>query len=159
MSQIIEQRFATLLGNFGLLPFFALAMAAWLPLTPVLARLAELAFIAYAAVILSFLGAVHWGFAFANPQLVKPQSRRALGWGVMPSLLGWLALLLAMTGLPIWLVCVVLLIDFALCRAMDGVLLRMYINAPAWYLPLRTRLTVLVMIAIAIFLFSSLRSS
>jgi len=42
---------------------------------------------------------------------------------------------------------------------MDGVLLRMYINAPAWYLPLRTRLTVLVMIAIAIFLFSSLRSS
>ena len=158
MSQIIEQRFATLLGNFGLLPFYALALAAWLPLQPVSARLAELAFVGYAAVILSFLGAVHWGLVMANPQLAKPQVRSALGWGVLPSLLGWLALLLATAGLPMWMVCVLLLVDFALCRVMDGTLMRQYPDAPRWYLPLRTRLTVLVMIAIAILLVASLSS-
>jgi hypothetical protein len=159
MSQIIEQRFATLLGNFGLLPFYALALLHWLPLKPVSERLAELAFVGYAAVILSFLGAVHWGLAVSTPQLGKSRIRSALGWGVMPSLLGWAVLMLALAGLPTWIICVLLLIDFGLCRAMDGALLRMYSNPPPWYLPLRTRLTVMVMIAIAILLVSSLRGS
>jgi hypothetical protein len=157
MSRVIEQRFATLLGNFGLLPFYALALAAWLPLDPVPARLIELAFIAYAAVILSFLGAVHWGLALATPQLDRTQTRHALGWGVLPSLLGWLALLLAMAGVKTWVVCLLLLVDFALCRAMDGALLRLYAEAPDWYRSLRTRLTVLVLIAVLILLFSTVR--
>jgi hypothetical protein len=157
MSQIIEQRFATLLGNFGLLPFYGLVLLHWLPLKPVSARLTELAFVGYAAVTLSFLGAVHWGLAVSNPQFNKTQTRSALGWGVMPSLLGWLVLLLALAGLPMWVICCLLLIDFALCRAMDGALMRMYSTPPPWYLPLRTRLTVLVMIAIAILMISSLR--
>jgi hypothetical protein len=159
MSQIIEQRFATLLGNFGLLPFYALALVQWLPLQPVSARLAELAFVGYAAVILSFLGAVHWGLAIANPQLDKAQARSALGWSVLPALLGWLALMLALAGMPQWAVGVLLLVDFALCRAMDGALLRLYIDPPGWYLPLRTRLTVLVSIAVTILLLSPLRGS
>jgi hypothetical protein len=157
MSRVIEKRFTTLLGNFGLLPFYALALAGWMPLEPVAARLAELAFVAYAAVILSFLGAVHWGFALANPQLTRLQTRQAFGWGVMPALLGWLALLLAMVGVRLWIVCLLLLVDFALCRLMDGSLLRLYSQTPDWYAPLRTRLTLLVMVAIVILLSSSLR--
>jgi hypothetical protein len=157
MSQIIEQRIATLLGNFGLLPFYALAIGAWLPLAPMPARLVELAFIGYAAVILSFLGAVHWGLALATPQLTKPQSWNALGWGVLPSLLGWLALLMALAGVPMWLVCVFLLGDFALCRLMDGRLAAQYATVPPWYLPLRSRLTLLVGMAVLILLFSSLQ--
>ena len=159
MSRVIERRFATLLGNFGLLPFYALALAAWLPLDPVPARLVELAFIGYAAVILSFVGAVHWGFALASPPLDRSQTRQALGWGVLPSLLGWLALLLAMVGVRTWVVCVLLLIDFALCRAMDGALLHLYRETPDWYPSLRTRLTALVLIAVLILLFSTLRGS
>lgn len=157
MSQIIEQRLATLLGNFGLLPFYGLMLLHWLPLKPLTERLTELAFVGYAAVVLSFLGAVHWGLALANPQLDKAQSRLALGWGVLPALLGWLALLLLLIGVPLWIVCALLLINFALCRSMDGALMRLYVNPPRWYLPLRTRLTVMVMVAVAILLLSSLR--
>lgn len=158
MSKIIEQRIATLLGNFGLLPFFALAIAAWLPLSAVPARLIELAFVGYAAVILSFLGAVHWGMAMLTPQFNKQQTWNALGWGVLPALLGWLALLLAMAGLRFWLVCLLLATDFLLCRLMDAGLLRLYPQAPGWYGPLRTRLTVGVLIAIAIAISSALPS-
>ncbi len=156
MSQIIEQRIATLLGNFGLLPFYALAVAAWLPLAPLPARIVDLAFVAYAAVILSFLGAVHWGLAMATPGLDKTRRWQALGWGVIPSLLGWLALLLSLGGVSPALVCTLLIIDFVLCRLMDGLLMREYTVQPGWYLPLRTRLTVLVCIAVAVVLASSL---
>jgi len=67
-----------------------------------------------------------------------------------------MALLLALAGMPMWVVCLLLLVDFALCRAMDSTLMRLYANPPRWYLPLRTRLTVMVMIAVAIVMFSSL---
>ncbi len=156
MSQIIEQRIGTLLGNFGLLPFFALAAGTWVPMAPMPARLVELAFVAYAAVILSFLGAVHWGLAFATPSLGKTAIWNSLGWGVLPSLLGWLALLMAMAGVPTWIVCAFLLADFLLCRLMDARLLPTYPATPAWYPPLRTRLTLLVCIAVLAVLISSL---
>jgi hypothetical protein len=158
MSKIIEQRVATLLGNFGLLPFFALALASWMPLAAVPARLIELAFVGYAAVILSFLGAVHWGMAMLTPQLNKQQAWNVLGWGVLPALLGWLALLLAMAGVRFWIVCLALAADFLLCRLMDAGLLRLYPQAPGWYGALRARLTVGVLVAIAIALSSALPS-
>lgn len=141
MSQIIEQRIGTLLGNFGLLPFFALAVASWLALGAGHERWIELALVGYAAVILSFLGAVHWGLCMLTPQLNKAQIWNALGWGVTPSLLGWLALLLATGGVPIWLVILFLIGDLVLCRMVDRVLWPMYPGAPAWYPGLRTRLT------------------
>jgi hypothetical protein len=84
---------ASLLGYAGLLPFLGLAL---------LAALAEgawhagalLGLAAYGAVILSFLGAVHWGFALR----AGPEERGAdwprLALGVLPSLLAWVALLM-----------------------------------------------------------------
>lgn len=156
MAQLIEQRTATLLGNFGLLPFYALAAASWMPLGARADRLVELAFVAYAAVILAFLGAVHWGFVLSTPELDRTGSKLGLRWGVIPSLLGWLALLMALAGVPLWLVAVFLMMDFALCRLMDGRMVAMYATPPAWYLPLRTRLTVLVIVAVLIFLGSVL---
>ena len=44
----------------------------------------------YAAVIASFLGAVHWGVAANDPN----RRRKRLRWGVMPSLAAWVLLLL-----------------------------------------------------------------
>lgn len=141
MSVIIEQRIATLLGNLGLLPFFVLALLAW-PWSGTAAGRMQFALAAYAAVILSFLGAVHWGLALANPGLNKSQSWNALGGGVIPSLLGWLAVLMLLFGVPAIVVFAVLIVDLILVRVMDGLLLPMYATPVApWYLALRTRLT------------------
>jgi hypothetical protein len=156
MSQVIEQRIGRLLGNLGLLPFYVLAVAAFLPLGDAAARVLLVALTGYAAVILSFLGAVHWGLALLTPKMTKSQAWNSLGWGVVPSLLGWLALLLAAGGLRPWLVIVVLLGDFVLCRLMDSALLRNYHDVPAWYLELRTRLTVGVSLALVIALIAYL---
>ena len=78
------------LGYGGLLPFVVLAFAAWWVPDAATARSVQAAQIAYAAVILSFLGAVHWGLALAaNTREPLPYV-----WGITPSLLGWLAVLL-----------------------------------------------------------------
>ena len=71
------------------------------------------ALMAYGAVVLSFLGGVHWGFALA-PGTVE-QSGRTERWrllfGVMPSLIGWVALL-APLALPAWTGLCVLIAGF-----------------------------------------------
>ena len=46
---------------------------------------------AYGAVILSFVGAVHWGLLL---QSTAARATRALVAGILPSLAGWIALLL-----------------------------------------------------------------
>ncbi len=53
--------------------------------------MATAALAAYAAVIVSFLGGIHWGLALRQP---PQQHTGLLAWGVVPSLLGWPALLL-----------------------------------------------------------------
>lgn len=79
---------ARLLGAAGLLPFMAGAAAVWL-LGPQ-DRLPAAALLAYAALIASFLGGIHWGLAMRD----APADAAQLLWGVSPSLLGWLAVLL-----------------------------------------------------------------
>lgn len=155
MSNVIGLRTAQALGHFGLLPFFVLALLNWWPASAAinridLARLAFLALVAYAAVILSFLGAVHWGFALLTPQLSRRRLRRSLLWGVVPSLLGWLALLMVFAGLKPWLILLFLGGDLLLCRLVDGVLLTNYPAAPVWYRGLRSRLTVGATLALAL---------
>jgi hypothetical protein len=77
------------LGIAGLLPFVAGAAGLWL-LSPEWAGLAALALLTYAAVIVSFLGGIHWGLAMSLAQT----RRGLLIWGVLPSLLAWAGLLL-----------------------------------------------------------------
>lgn len=156
MSRIVSQRIAGLLGNLGLLPFFGLAVATWLPLGDAAARTVLLALVGYAAVILSFLGAVHWGLALLSPQLDKASLWNALGWGVTPSLLGWMALLLAVGGLAPWLVLLFLIGDFIVCRLMDSALMRLFPDSSPGYLALRTRLTAGVVLALGIALIAHL---
>lgn len=98
------------LGAAGVLPFAAATAGG-------LTGFAELGFaraslVAYGAVILSFLGAVHWGLALAareRPATGAPENapaltaleadeakagRSRLALGVVPALIGWVALLL-----------------------------------------------------------------
>lgn len=88
---------ARVLGLAGLLPFLAGAVALAVLDAPGLKAGAATALVAYAALIATFLGGIHWGLAMRG---VQPVNLR-LGWGVSPSLLAWVALMLpAGVGLP-----------------------------------------------------------
>ena len=98
--------FAILLGLAGLLPFAGCGLGALSP-DPALADRSLLALVAYGSVILAFLGGVHWGFALdgsgadgSGAPTVRVQRLR-FGLGVLPSLLGWAALMLAFVGWPL----------------------------------------------------------
>jgi hypothetical protein len=81
---------AATLGHAGLLPFIAGVLGiALLDGEP--RAFAARALVAYGAVILSFLGAVHWGLVLARS---TSSAARHLIVGVLPSLAGWVALLL-----------------------------------------------------------------
>lgn len=90
---------ASRLGYAGLLPFVGGTALAWLLARP--DYLDEHAFVmqglsAYAATVIAFLGALHWGLAMRQPQ---PFSMR---WGVVPALLAWVGLLMpAYAGLVV----------------------------------------------------------
>ncbi len=121
---------AARLGYAGLLPFVTLASAAWL--APVAYRAqAAFALLAYGATIASFLGAIHWGLAMRGP--VAPQPGPWV-WGVFPSLVAWLALLLPVSQ---GLFTVALLLG--ICWAVDRGSYPVY-GLSDW-LPMRWRLT------------------
>ena len=85
-------RTAWLLGLAGLLPF---AGAALLSLAaPAWQEWALLALRAYGAVILAFLGAVHWGFALQPEAGQQGAGPARLMLGILPALIGWIALLM-----------------------------------------------------------------
>ena len=123
------------LGYAGLLPFVAGALLVWLVRADVHAY-AALALSIYAALILSFLGGMHWGLAMRQAQ----PSTVALVWGVVPSLVAWPAALmppdagLALLGLM-----------FIVCYAVDR---RLYpAQGVAGWLTLRFRLSAVAALA------------
>lgn len=121
------------LGATGVIPFIALAFLTWVP-NPHLAMAAQ-ALLAYGAVILSFVGALHWGLAM-SAQALQPQDRNRLYVGsVVPALLAWGALLLPQA----WAVAI-LLAGLWGHYAQDRRLARV-MALPEWYLPLRLALT------------------
>lgn len=120
------------LGYGGLLPFIALAAAV---LLQVHVELARAALVAYGAVILSFVGALHWGFAMMAPGLEDAERTRLFAWSTVPALLAWPAVLLAPP-----LGALVLVAGFAVHYLQDRRLARAH-DLPAWYLPLRLQLS------------------
>ncbi len=94
------------------------------------------AFLAYGAVILSFIGAVHWGFVLKAENV--DQAAKLLAIGVVPALVGWCGLLCP----PVF---TLIIFSFAFPS------LFIYeqfsqINAllPEWYMKLRVQLTMIV---------------
>lgn len=126
---------ARALGYAGLLPFLAGTGALFSP-DPTVSGPALYALTVYAAVILSFMGAVHWGLAMANAQA---PARAQLGASVLPALLGWGALV----ALPPREALVVFGGLFAALLVADWLAVRAAL-APRWYLSLRLPLTVVV---------------
>jgi len=129
------------LGYGGLLPFLALAaVGLWAPSTPWWSE----ALLAYGAVILSFVGALHWGFAMAQIGLSAAERTHCFVWSVVPSLMAWPA-----TLLPPAAGAVLLIAGFAAHLVQDHRLAARTL-LPKWYLPLRWRLTVTACICLAL---------
>ena len=77
------------LGHLGLAPFVFGALLVWL-VNPEAHPYATLALSTYAGVIVSFLGALHWGLAM---RLSAPPASLFV-WGVVPSLVAWVAVMM-----------------------------------------------------------------
>ena len=129
---------AKILGYAGLIPFVIFSIASWIPLPLVDDSVAIL--IAYAAVILTFIGAVHWGVVMSNSD--DPHSMHLLA-SVAPSLVGWIALLI-----PVMPALIVLLCGFIIHILYDCSMHKK-LMFPEWYLPMRVRLTSVVSICLA----------
>lgn len=124
------------LGFGGVIPFVGLAAALWVA-RPGGWPLASLALLGYGATIASFLGAIHWGLVMREG---PAQPVPSLLWGVVPSLLGWVALLL---GHAAGLVLIATLLW--VCFAVDRAVYPRY-QLQAW-LPMRLRLTLVASIS------------
>lgn len=93
---------AVLISLAGLVPF--LGLGATVLLSPIEAKTAIEVLVSYGAVILSFTGAVHWGFALRDtahpvngeplPPAVLGAERQLLIFGTVPAIIGWVALAL-----------------------------------------------------------------
>jgi hypothetical protein len=80
---------AIILGVAGIIPFLICGIGATAA-NDVRSTLAAFALVGYGAVILGFLGGVHWGFTLSVEH--DPAERLRLGFGVLPAIIGWLAL-------------------------------------------------------------------
>jgi hypothetical protein len=135
---------AMLLGIAGLIPFAVCGLGA-LANAPPNDEWALLALVAYGAVILAFLGGVHWGFGLDAVATAPSDIQRArFGLGVLPALVGWVTLLIAFLGFPLG----------ALALLAVGVLLTTIVEArasrrgyvPRGYMGLRFVLSSIVLI-------------
>lgn len=132
-------RAALILGFAGLIPFLACAAGAWASGVGDGLILVTMQ-IGYGAIVLGFLGAVHWGLAIA--EAAADNWRRLLP-GVLPALIGWIAFLLpAPLGLAL------LALGFAGAYFADRAAVTAN-RAPAWYAALRKPLTLVVLLSLA----------
>lgn len=129
---------ARFLGYAGLIPFYVSTAAVWLARHP-FDTMAHNAQMTYGAIILAFLGAVHWGLVLRMPYGVP---RAMLVWGVVPSLVGWTALAF---GAP--LAHAIMMLGFLAAFLADR---RAALSGltPAWYGRLRLVLTTLVLLSL-----------
>ena len=137
-------KLAVLLGYAGLVPFVGGALGIWvIPLgwRPfVLGALLD-----FSAVILAFMGAIHWGLAMRAEE-TDENAKLQLGLSVVPPLLGWAALA---GGLPMGLSLPIFLFSFIGLYLADMHAVRVGL-APQWYPALRTPLTLVVCLSLLV---------
>lgn len=130
------------LGYGGLLPFVGLSLL--VALEPTRQPIWTQALMAYGAVILSFVGALHWAFAMVLRDLSPSQRRHRYIWSTIPALVAWPALLL-----PTHFAVLLLVAGFAAHYLQDRRLADA-VALPAWYLPLRLRLSAVASLALMV---------
>lgn len=139
-----DEATAKILGYAGLIPFITLSIGSWIALPLISEPLQVL--IAYAATILSFMGAIHWGIAMSGSQ---EQNNARFYISVLPALFAWLALLIP----PAYALAIFIFTFTALYLyerfSTDSV------DFPQWYLPMRGVLTLVVVACLTAALLAS----
>ena len=128
----------------GAMPFVGLSVAAsmqWFDDTGFVIH----TLLSYAAVILSFLGGVHWGIAVSHYAHDKRIANRLIAESVIPSLIGWAALF--HTELHVQLL--VLTVMFTCVWAIDSLLVARKI-IPLWFFEIRCIITPVVVVSLYI---------
>lgn len=138
----LGKKLAHQLSLVGLLPFVFLSLACWVA-HPGWLDVFVYAQSAYGITILSFLGGIHWGVALTSPELSELQIRRALIWGIVPSMIAWCSRINFGVGF------FVLMVGFIVAYQIDKRLYLTY-QMPDWFLVLRRRLTIVVVVALAL---------
>lgn len=139
---LLSQRLAHRLGFAGLIPFALLLLGCWLADPDWLSAFIK-GQLAYGIAILSFLGGIHWGATLASGDLSAEQSKKALVWSVIPSLIAWISTMAGGFGFA------VLMAGFIGAYQMDKRLFAWY-KLPEWFIDLRLKLTFAVIVALAL---------
>jgi hypothetical protein len=134
---------ALLLGASGAVPFVVFALALCFA-PPAFAAWLREALLAYAMVILSFVGALHWGFTMKTPGMTERERWTWMGWSVTPALAAWAAHML-----PYRLGLLLLIATFVLVLVLDHRFAPIS-GLPAWYLRLRRALTAVVVASLGL---------
>lgn len=136
------------LGYGGLIPF--LLFAGLTLIEPAHQIICRGALFSYGAVILSFVGALHWGFAMVMPQLSTSQRSICFVWSVVPALIAWSTIFFGpvLSGL-------ILILGF-LMQYWRDLMLSDQVTLPSWFLPLRLRLTAVACLSLTLGVFSIL---
>lgn len=137
--------FAIILGVAGVIPFALMGLFS-VGADPLSSLSAVRGLIGYGAVILAFLGGVHWGFTLSEDG--DPRSVRArLSLGVLPSLIGWGAILCSVVSRPVF--SVALLIAGMIGTVVVESRAQKRDMMPAGYMALRWVLTVVVVLILS----------
>ena len=135
------------LGLAGLIPFILLGVMLWaLPIAQSAATLRAL--LAYAAIILTFVGALHWGVALAHPEMTERERSTLMTWSAVPALIAWGVFFVE----PL-IALIVLTATFSIQLIADQHLVRRF-NVSPWFLHLRQRLTAAVVVCLGLALLS-----
>jgi hypothetical protein len=124
---------AWVFGLAGLIPFVGLAVimavgpAHWYAASQVLLT-------QYGALILSFVGALHWGYA-VQQEVKGAEAWLRFGYSVVPALVAWLAL-----QFPLGMGMQIIAMSLIVCLVVDLAWLRMAV-LPVWFTRLRVVLT------------------
>ncbi|MCW8955579.1 MAG: DUF3429 domain-containing protein [Gammaproteobacteria bacterium] len=141
-SESTFQRRAKWLGYLGIIPFLAVSLL----LTDLPEDILIDAIQYYAAIILTFVGAIHWGRGLNT--MTDKASTYLLTISVIPSLIAWLSLLV-----PDFEGLIIVIIAFLILLAFD---FKQYATQP-WFRTLRMQLTLIACTCLAFCLFISMQ--
>lgn len=138
--------FANIIGYCGLVPFVGLSVFYSTVEDSQRAGFVLSALMAYAAIILSFVGAIHWGRSLHEPHMVRSNLLQIIS--IIPTLMAWVALLM-----PPQIGLVVLIIGFAILYLFD----RLQYRELYWMQKIRFNLSMGVIFTLLVSLLASLR--
>jgi hypothetical protein len=130
------------LGYGGLIPFLVFAVLTCADRER--STLWQASLRGYGAVILSFVGALHWGFAMLLQDLTPSRREAVFIWSVTPALAAFAALV--MQSFP----GDVLLVALFVAQYWRDRRLAATAALPGWYLPLRLHLTAVAILCIGV---------